>query len=319
MKLTPKRIAEIEELAKVVMDFGPHNTEKPWAKIADELLAERRGLVKENTTLRKEVEELDAECITGGQVIDSAEKDLSAALTHAETLEKENTTLKSRIEQTHACQACPERDDNTALKEKVERLEIQSEKEACQGDMFADIIERIASEGKKDRTRAEKAETRLRDYEDDFRSTLAESCGGDDDRKHCACVPYLRRGLKRAKADLADVQATLRQVSDGCRKQNWEKQKGEINMMKSKKVEVEVVDGEGLVALIGQPVLLMCMNYFYAGVLRGVNETCVLLEKARVVYETGVLTESGYKDAQELPSSEWYVAISTIESFGVAK
>jgi len=88
--------------------------------------------------------------------------------------------------------------------------------------------------------------------------------------------------------------------------------------MKSKKVEVEVVDGEGLVALIGKSVLLMCANYFYAGVLRGVNDVCVLLENPQIVYETGVLTNAGFKDAQPLPS-EWYVQIAAIESYGVTK
>ena len=89
-------------------------------------------------------------------------------------------------------------------------------------------------------------------------------------------------------------------------------------MMKSKKIEVEMVDGEGLVALIGSPVLLFCANYFYAGILRGVNESCVLLEDAKIVYETGILADDGFKDAQALPG-EWYVNIAAIESFGVAK
>jgi len=89
--------------------------------------------------------------------------------------------------------------------------------------------------------------------------------------------------------------------------------------MKSKKIEVEMVDGEGLVTLLGEPLLLFCANYFYAGTLRGVNDSCVLLEGAKIVYETGVLTDAGFRDAQALPSGEWYVHIAAIESFGVAK
>ena len=89
-------------------------------------------------------------------------------------------------------------------------------------------------------------------------------------------------------------------------------------MMKSKKVEVEIVSGEGLTALIGQQVLLFCANYFYAGILRGVNETCVLLEEACIVYETGPLIDAGFKESQKLPT-EWYVQIGAIESFGIVK
>ena len=45
----------------------------------------------------------------------------------------------------------------------------------------------------------------------------------------------------------------------------------------------------------------------------GVNEQDILLHKAKVVYETGPLTASIWKDAQELPGP-WYVRVSSIES-----
>lgn len=84
-----------------------------------------------------------------------------------------------------------------------------------------------------------------------------------------------------------------------------------------KKIITEV-EGEGLVALLGERVTLFCMNYIYAGKLAGVNETCVLLEDASIVYETGAFTEAKWKDAQALPN-KWYVQTSAIESFGVLK
>ena len=86
-----------------------------------------------------------------------------------------------------------------------------------------------------------------------------------------------------------------------------------------KLVEVQEVPGEGLIALLGKEVLIFCGNYFYAGVLQGVNEDCVLLTKPRIVYETGPFTEKGYKDAQSLPAEKWYVQKSFIESFGEGK
>jgi hypothetical protein len=83
-------------------------------------------------------------------------------------------------------------------------------------------------------------------------------------------------------------------------------------------VSVTEVSGEGLVALLGERVTLFCMNYIYTGKLAGVNDSCVLLEDAAIVYETGPLNEKNWKDAQKLPGS-WYVQIGAIESFGILK
>lgn len=84
-----------------------------------------------------------------------------------------------------------------------------------------------------------------------------------------------------------------------------------------KKIITEV-QGEGLVKLMGENVTLFCMNYIYTGKLVGVNDTCVLLENAAVVYETGAFNDTKWKDAQNLPG-EWYVQTSSIESFGILK
>ena len=85
-----------------------------------------------------------------------------------------------------------------------------------------------------------------------------------------------------------------------------------------KLVNVTEVDGEGLVKLMGERVTLFCMNYIYTGKLVGVNDSCVLLEDAAIVYETGAFTDNKWKDAQSLPG-DWYVQIATIESFGILK
>lgn len=82
-----------------------------------------------------------------------------------------------------------------------------------------------------------------------------------------------------------------------------------------KLVETTEVEGEGLTALLGENVLVMCANYFYAGKLIGVNDSCILLGEASIVYETGTLTDSAYKDSQKLPA-EWYIQTAAIESFG---
>lgn len=81
---------------------------------------------------------------------------------------------------------------------------------------------------------------------------------------------------------------------------------------------VDEVAGEGLEKLLGERVTLFCMNYFYTGTLTGVNNTCVLLKDASIVYETGDFSNKDWKDAQKL-LNDWYVQISAIESFGIMK
>jgi hypothetical protein len=81
---------------------------------------------------------------------------------------------------------------------------------------------------------------------------------------------------------------------------------------------VQEVSGEGLEKLLGERITLFCANYIYTGILSGVNETCVLLTDAAIVYETGPFSDKKWKDAQTLPEC-WYVQISAIESFGKLK
>lgn len=81
---------------------------------------------------------------------------------------------------------------------------------------------------------------------------------------------------------------------------------------------VEDNSPEGLELLMGERVTLWCVNYIYTGKLVGVNSQFVKLVDTAVVYETGGLTDPTWKDAQKLPR-EWYVMVSSIESFGVMK
>lgn len=82
---------------------------------------------------------------------------------------------------------------------------------------------------------------------------------------------------------------------------------------------IKDVENEGLMALIGKDVMIMCVNYIYAGKLIGVNSSCIKLENAHIVYETGAFSDKLYKDAQPLVTSTHYVQISAIESFGLGK
>ena len=83
-------------------------------------------------------------------------------------------------------------------------------------------------------------------------------------------------------------------------------------------IQVQEVEGEGLTKLLGQKVTLFCARYIYSGVLEGVNESCVLLKDAEIVYETGALNTAKWEVAEKLPG-EWYVNLTSIESYGVLK
>jgi len=90
-------------------------------------------------------------------------------------------------------------------------------------------------------------------------------------------------------------------------------------MPMKKLVTVEQIEGEGLEALLGENVLLMCSSYFYTGKLIGVNADFVKLESPTIVYETGKWSSPGYADAQPLHAKEWYVTRHSIESYGLSK
>lgn len=82
--------------------------------------------------------------------------------------------------------------------------------------------------------------------------------------------------------------------------------------------KIEEVENEGLIALLGKTVTLFCVNYIYAGKLVGVNKSCVKLENAHIVYETGDFSTHSFKDAQRV-GKEFYVNTQAIESFGLLK
>ena len=92
-----------------------------------------------------------------------------------------------------------------------------------------------------------------------------------------------------------------------------------VKHIMKKLIEVTEVAGEGLEALLGEKVLLFCLNYIYTGKLVGVNESFVQLEDPAIVYETGPFSDSNYKDAQRLHTKVWYVQRGAVESFGVSK
>lgn len=82
---------------------------------------------------------------------------------------------------------------------------------------------------------------------------------------------------------------------------------------------IEAAEASALESLLGEQVLIFCVNYIYTGKLTAVNKTSLTLEKPKIVYETGAYSDTGYCDAQALHCSEWHVQLSAIESFGRSK
>ena len=83
-------------------------------------------------------------------------------------------------------------------------------------------------------------------------------------------------------------------------------------------VQVIEVANEGFDALLDQVITLFCANYIYTGKLVGNNDEFVKLSSASIVYETGPLFDTQWKDAQPLPH-DVYIQKAGIESFMVLK
>ena len=74
----------------------------------------------------------------------------------------------------------------------------------------------------------------------------------------------------------------------------------------------------GLTAELGHKLVFFCGDYIYIGTLAGVNSDHVEITDAKLVYETGPLSDGEWSDAQSLPSP-WRVMLAGVESWGPVK
>jgi len=81
---------------------------------------------------------------------------------------------------------------------------------------------------------------------------------------------------------------------------------------------VETNEEGGFTAVLGEPVVLLCGVYIYAGILAGVNDDHLELTDPKLVYDTGAWNASDWTDAQSLPSPH-RVMRQAIESWGPGK
>lgn len=105
-------------------------------------------------------------------------------------------------------------------------------------------------------------------------------------------------------------------MTNEAQRKDWIRNKNKKETAMKKLIEED--ENEGLIKLMGERVTFFCLNYIYTGKLTGVNDQCVKLEDAAIVYETGAFTDKEWKDAQKLPKPV-YVMLQTVESFGVLK
>ena len=70
---------------------------------------------------------------------------------------------------------------------------------------------------------------------------------------------------------------------------------------------------EGVEKYLGKRVTLFGVVYIYTGKLTAICKTWAKLEEASIVYETGPLNDTKWKDAQSLPHPVM-VRLSSIES-----
>ena len=119
--------------------------------------------------------------------------------------------------------------------------------------------------------------------------------------------------IKMLKAKVARLEQDL----------EWIRKKGGVMTNRNYEREtmkriIESDEVSGFDALLGESITLFCLNYIYTGKLVGVNDTHLELSGASIVYETGGLCDSEWKDAQPLPHN-WCVQLSAIESWGLLK
>jgi len=85
------------------------------------------------------------------------------------------------------------------------------------------------------------------------------------------------------------------------------------------KTLIQETKEKGLESLMGKKVTIFCCRYIYTGELIGIDEQNILLKNPAIVYETGPFDKKEWQDCQSLNIPEWYIAIQSIESYGILK
>lgn len=84
-----------------------------------------------------------------------------------------------------------------------------------------------------------------------------------------------------------------------------------------KLAKVVEVDDEGFVSALGKKVFIWGLRYNYCGTLIGVNEKFILLDDAKLVFDTGDFKNgmAKFSNAEVPYNKQIYVGIGVIESW----
>ena len=75
---------------------------------------------------------------------------------------------------------------------------------------------------------------------------------------------------------------------------------------------------KALEAYMGKRITLFCSAYIYTGTVTSIDDFCISMSDTSIVYETGPLDTTGWKDAQPLPFDA-NVSLQSIEMFCILK
>ena len=85
-------------------------------------------------------------------------------------------------------------------------------------DRDQNIIETLRAGNRDLRARAEAAEKKLAQYEEDYTAIVSEKCW--DDENHCPCVPHLRKRIEDLEARLSTGNKAIEDVYDALNELN---------------------------------------------------------------------------------------------------
>ena len=85
-------------------------------------------------------------------------------------------------------------------------------------DRDQNIIETLRAGNRDLRARAEAAEKKLAEYEEDYTAIVSEKCW--DDENHCPCVPHLRKRIEELEARLSTGNEGIEDVYDALNELN---------------------------------------------------------------------------------------------------
>jgi hypothetical protein len=81
----------------------------------------------------------------------------------------------------------------------------------------------------------------------------------------------------------------------------------------------EIVMQDSFAKVEGKDLVFFCARYAYCGHILKINEDYVVLEGAKLPFETGEFNTKEWKSIDKFPNGRWSVMLAAVESFGILK